>query len=56
MVYKVVVIIKLVDIILVKSNPIMSTPTLRDQKIIRSLRKKYSVMVLGWNRQGKVLP
>lgn len=47
------VIIKLVDIILVKSDPIMSTPTLRDQKIIRSLRKKYSVMVLGWNRRGQ---
>ena len=31
----------------------MNTPTLRDQKIIRSLRKKYSIVVLGWNRQGQ---
>lgn len=26
---------------------------MRDQKIIKSLRKKYSLLVLGWNRQGK---
>jgi len=25
---------------------------MRDQKIIRSLRKKYSLLVLGWNREG----
>jgi glycosyltransferase involved in cell wall biosynthesis len=42
----------LIDIILVKSDPIMNLPTVRDQKIIRSLRKKYSTLVLGWNRDG----
>ena len=42
----------LIDIILVKSDPIMNLPTVRDQKIIRSLRKKYSILVLGWNREG----
>lgn len=31
----------------------MNTPTLRDQKIIRSLRKKYSIIGLGWNRRGQ---
>lgn len=40
------------DIALVKTDPIMDLPSLRDQKIIRSLRKKYSVIVLGWNRDG----
>lgn len=44
--------IVLIDII-VKSDPIMNTPTLRDQKIIRSLRKKYSIIGLGWNRRGQ---
>jgi glycosyltransferase involved in cell wall biosynthesis len=27
---------------------------MRDQKIINSLSKKYSLLVLGWNRQGKL--
>ncbi len=31
----------------------MNTPTLRDQKIIRSLRRKYSIIGLGWNRRGQ---
>jgi glycosyltransferase involved in cell wall biosynthesis len=44
---------KMVDIIIVKSDPIMNTPTLRDQKIVRSLRKKYSIIGLGWNRRGQ---
>jgi glycosyltransferase involved in cell wall biosynthesis len=30
----------------------MNIPSMRDQKIIRSLRKKYSLLVLGWNREG----
>jgi glycosyltransferase involved in cell wall biosynthesis len=30
----------------------MNLPTVRDQKIIRSLRKRYSILVLGWNREG----
>ena len=44
--------IPLIDIVLVKSDPILNTSTMRDQKIIRSLRKKYSLLVLGWNREG----
>ena len=46
-------VIVLIDIIIVKSDPILNTPTLRDQKIVRSLRKKYSIMGLGWNRRGQ---
>lgn len=42
----------LIEIVLVKSDPIMNLPSMRDQKIIRSLRKKYSLLVLGWNREG----
>lgn len=42
----------MIDIILVKSDPIMNLPSMRDQKIIRSLRKRYSFLVLGWNREG----
>jgi glycosyltransferase involved in cell wall biosynthesis len=30
----------------------MNIPSIRDQKIIKSLRKKYSILVLGWNREG----
>jgi len=30
----------------------MNLPSIRDQKIIKSLRKKYSILVLGWNREG----
>ena len=40
------------DIVLVKSDPIINQPSMRDQKIIRSLRKRYSLFVLGWNLQG----
>ncbi len=43
----------MIDIIIVKSDPILTTPTLRDQKILRSLRKKYSIIGLGWNRRGQ---
>jgi len=45
-------VINLIDIVLVKSDPIVNQPSLRDQKIIRSLRKKYSLIALGWNREG----
>jgi glycosyltransferase involved in cell wall biosynthesis len=40
----------LLDVVLVKSDPIINQPTIRDQRIIKSLSKKYSLMVLGWNR------
>jgi hypothetical protein len=36
----------------VKSDPIINQPSIRDQKIIKSLSKKNSVKVLGWNRVG----
>ena len=42
-------------IILVKSDSIVNQPTIRDQKIIKSLGKKYSLMVLGWNRGRRLL-
>jgi glycosyltransferase involved in cell wall biosynthesis len=45
---------RLIDVILIKSDPIINQPTIRDQKIIRSLSKKYAIIVLGWNR-GKGL-
>src|SRR5215208_1133285 len=48
-------ILRLIDVILVKSDSIVDQPTIRDQKIIKSLGKKYSIVVLGWNR-GKELP
>ena len=41
---------------LVKADPIINQPALRDQKIIKSLGKKYSTLVLGWNRRGLELP
>jgi glycosyltransferase involved in cell wall biosynthesis len=42
----------LIDVVLVKSDPIINQPTIRDQRIIKSLNKKYPVMVLGWDRVG----
>lgn len=48
-------VVYLIDIVVVKSDPIMNQPSLRDQKIIKSLRKKYSVIVLGWNREGATI-
>jgi len=45
-------VVNLTDIVLVKSDPITNLPSLRDQKVIRSLRKKYSIITLGWNREG----
>ena len=41
---------QLTDVNLVKSYSIVNQPTIRDQKIIKSLGKKYSLIVLGWNR------
>ena len=41
---------KLVDIILVKSDPIINQSSIRAVQIIRSLSKRYSVIALGWNR------
>jgi len=40
----------MVDIILVRSNSVIYDP--RVDKIVRSLSKKYSILVLGWNREG----
>ena len=40
----------LTDIILVKTDPIMNQSSIRAEQIVRSLRKKYSVLALGWNR------
>jgi glycosyltransferase involved in cell wall biosynthesis len=40
----------LIDIIIVRSNPIIYD--VRVEKIARSLGKKYSISVLGWNRDG----
>ena len=42
----------MIDIVLVKSDSIIQQPSMRDQKIINSLRKRYSILVLGWNREG----
>jgi len=44
--------VSLIDIALVKSDSILNLPTVRDQKILRSLAKKYSVVALGWDREG----
>jgi len=40
----------LTDIILVKTDPIMNQSSIRAEQIVRSLRRKYSVLALGWNR------
>ena len=40
----------MVEVILVRSNSVIYDP--RVHKIVRSLNKKYSVPVLGWNRDG----
>jgi glycosyltransferase involved in cell wall biosynthesis len=41
---------RLIDIILVKSDPIRNQSSIRAMQIIKSLRKKYSIIGLGWNR------
>jgi len=48
-------VILLIDIILVKPDPIMNQASIRAELIVRSLRKKYSVLALGWNR-GEGVP
>ena len=45
----------LIDIILVKPDPIMNQASIRAELIVRSLRKKYSVLALGWDR-GEGIP
>ena len=42
------------DIVLVKSDPIINQSSIRAIQIIRSLRKKYSIIALGWQRQSKL--
>lgn len=42
----------MIDIVFVKSDSIINQPSIRDQKIIRSLEKKYSLLVFGWNRDA----
>jgi len=46
-------VVSLIDIALIKSDSILNLPTLRDQKIIKSLAKKYRIVVLGWDREGE---
>jgi hypothetical protein len=41
----------LVDIILVKADPIMAS--IRVFQIIGSLRRKYSIIALRWSREGR---
>jgi glycosyltransferase involved in cell wall biosynthesis len=43
-------VVLLTDIILVKTDPIINQSSIRAEQIVRSLRKKYSVIALGWNR------
>jgi hypothetical protein len=40
----------LVDIVITRSNSIIYDPRVR--KIARSLSKRYSMLILGWNREG----
>jgi len=42
--------VKLVDVIIIRSNSIVQIPRVR--KIAESLKSRYSVAVLGWNREG----
>lgn len=46
-------VVSLIDIALVKSDSILNLPTVRDQKIIKSLAKKHLIVVLGWDREGQ---
>lgn len=45
----------MIDIVLVKADPIMNQASIRAELIVRSLKKKYSVLALGWNR-GEGIP
>jgi len=47
-------VVRLTDIVLVKSDPIINQSSIRAIQIIRSLRKKYSIIALGWQRQSKL--
>jgi glycosyltransferase involved in cell wall biosynthesis len=40
----------LVDLVVIRSNAIIYSPRVR--KIVKSLSKKYSILILGWNREG----
>lgn len=40
----------MIDVILVKSDPIINQSSIRAMQITKSLLKKYSVISLGWNR------
>jgi len=40
----------LIDVILVKSDPIIEQSSIRAEQITKSLLKKYSAISLGWNR------
>ena len=40
----------MVDIVLVKSDPIRNQSSIRAMQIVKSLERKYSIIGLGWNR------
>jgi glycosyltransferase involved in cell wall biosynthesis len=40
----------LIDIVVIRSNAIIYSPRVR--KIVKSLSKRYTTLVLGWNREG----
>jgi glycosyltransferase involved in cell wall biosynthesis len=47
-------VVVLIDIILVKADPIMDHASVRADLMLKSLRKRYSVLALGWDRgEGK---
>jgi len=46
-------VLNLVDIILVKSDPIKNQTSIRANQLMQSLSKRYSIIGLGWNRKGK---
>jgi hypothetical protein len=43
-------VVHLVDIILVKADPIINQTAIRGEQIISSLSKKYSILAPGWNK------
>jgi glycosyltransferase involved in cell wall biosynthesis len=45
---------RLTDIVLVKSDPIRNQSSIRAMQMIKSLRKNYSILALGWERQPKL--
>jgi glycosyltransferase involved in cell wall biosynthesis len=45
----------LVDIILVKGDSIWNQTSIRADQIITSFNKKYSIIVLGWDREGTIV-